>query len=85
MHLQHSQTRLDNNLVENSIRPTKLGAKNWLFVGHPDAGDRSSIIYSLVVSWQRHGKDPPAYFRDVFTRLPKLTSNDDLGPLLPAK
>lgn len=83
-HLQHSQTRLDNNLVEKSLRPTKLGAKNWLFVGHPDAEDRSAIIYSLVVSCQRRDKDPHAYLRDVLTRLPKMTSKDNLSPLLPA-
>ena len=57
-HLKHSQTRLDNNLVENAIRPSAIGKKNWLFIGHPDAGQRSAIIYSLVVSCQRHGKDP---------------------------
>lgn len=83
-HLQYSQTRLDNNLVENSLRPTKLGAENWLSLGHPDAGDRSAFIYSLVVSCQRRGKDPLAYFRDVLTRLPSMTTKDDLGPLLPA-
>jgi transposase len=36
-HLRHSHTRLDTNAVENAIRPSKLGAKNWLFIGHPDA------------------------------------------------
>ncbi len=36
-------------------------AKNWLFIGHPDAGQRSAILYSLIVSCQRHGKDPLAY------------------------
>ena len=60
-HLKYSQTRLDNNLVENAIRPSAIGKKNWLFIGHPDAGQRSAIIYSLVVSCQRHGKDPLAY------------------------
>jgi hypothetical protein len=54
-HLGHSITRLDTNAVENAIRPSKLGAKNWLFVGHPDAGDRPAVIYSLVVSCQRAG------------------------------
>jgi hypothetical protein len=72
-HLQHGQTRLDNNLVENAIRPSAIGKKNWLFIGHPDAGQRSAIIYSLVVSCQRHGKDPHAYLRD------------DLEPLTPAQ
>ena len=83
-HLRHSHTRLDTNAVENAIRPSKLGAKNWLFVGHPDAGDRAAVIYSLVVSCQRHGHDPHAYLRDVLGRLPAMTTADDLAPLLPS-
>ncbi|RRJ95662.1 IS66 family transposase [Opitutaceae bacterium TAV4] len=51
-HIQHGQTRLDNNLVENAVRPTKLGLKNWLFVGHPGAGQRCAILYSIIVSYQ---------------------------------
>jgi transposase len=82
-HLDHGQTRLDNNLVENAIRPSAIGKKNWLFIGHPDAGQRSAIIYSMVVSCQRHGKDPLAYLRDVLTRLPAMTNQDDLTPLIP--
>lgn len=84
-HLRHSQTRLDTNAVENAIRPSKLGAKNWLFVGHPAAGDRAAVIYSLVVSCQRHGHDPHAYLKDVLTRLPAMTTRDDLRALLPAR
>lgn len=83
-HLEHGQTRLDNNLVENAIRPSAIGKKNWLFIGHPDAGQRSAIIYSIVVSCQRHGKDPHAYLRDVLTRLPAMSNQDDLTPLTPA-
>ncbi len=83
-HLEHGQTRLDNNLVENAIRPSAIGKKNWLFVGHPDAGQRSAIIYSIVVSCRRHGKDPLAYLRDVLTRLPRMTTRDDLTVLTPA-
>lgn len=52
-HLAHGSTQLDTNAVENAIRPSKLGAKNWLFVGHPDAGDRTAVLYSLVISAQR--------------------------------
>lgn len=74
--------RLDNNWVENAIRPSAIGKKNWLFIGHPDAGQRSAIIYSIVVRCQRHGKDPCAYLKDVLTRLPAMTNQDDLGPLL---
>ena len=82
-HLEHGETRLDNNLVENAIRPSAIGKKNWLFIGHPDAGQRSAIIYSLVISCQRRGVDPLAYLRDVLRRLPTMTTKDDLNALLP--
>lgn len=84
-HLRHHQTRLDTNAVENAIRPSKLGVKNWLFVGHPDAGDRAAVLYSLVVSCQRRGHNPHVYLRDVLTRLPAMTTADDLQPLLPSQ
>jgi hypothetical protein len=38
---------LDNNLVENAIRPTALGKKNWLFFESEEAGERSAVIYTL--------------------------------------
>lgn len=82
-HLAHGCTQLDTNAVENAIRPSKLGAKNWLFVGHPAAGDRAAVLYSLIVSAQRRGLDPHAYLKDLLTRLPAMTNQDDLGPLLP--
>ena len=83
-HLEYGETRLDNNLVENAIRPSAIGKKNWLFIGHPDAGDRSAIIYSIVVSCQRRKIDPLVYLRDVLTRLPAMTTRDDLDALTPA-
>lgn len=82
-HLHHGESRLDNNLIENAIRPSCIGKKNWLFIGHPDAGQRSAILYSVIVSCQRHGKDPLAYLRDVLTRLPRMSTRDDLSVLLP--
>jgi transposase len=84
-HVENGQTRLDNNLVENAIRPSAIGKKNWLFIGHPDAGRRSAILYSIIVSCQRHGVEPLAYLRDVLARLPAMTNQDDLDPLTPSK
>lgn len=84
-HLDHGETRLDNNLIENAIRPSAIGKKNWLFIGHPDAGQRSAIIYSLVVSCQRRGIEPLTYLRDVLGRLPRMTTSDDLDLLTPAQ
>jgi transposase len=84
-HVKYGHTKLDTNLVENAIRPSCVGKKNWLFIGHPDAGQRSAIIYSIIVSCERYGKDPYAYMRDVLTRLPAMTTKDDLTALLPSK
>jgi transposase len=84
-HLNHGVTKLDTNLVENAIRPSAIGKKNFLFIGHPDAGQRSAIIYSLVVSCQRHGINPMDYLRDVLTRLPRMTTSDDLDCLTPSR
>jgi transposase len=83
-HLHHGESKLDNNLVENALRPSCIGKKNWLFIGHPDAGQRSAILYSLIVSCERHGKDPLAYLKDILTKLPRMTNQDDLGALTPA-
>jgi len=54
-HIEYRETRIDNNQVDNAIRPSAIGKKNWLFIGHPEAGQRSAIIYSIVVSSQRRG------------------------------
>jgi hypothetical protein len=83
-HLKYGRVKLDNNLIEQAIRPSAVGKRNWLFIGHPAAGDRSAVIYSLVVSCQRHGKDPQAYLADVLRRLPAMTNQDELTKLLPA-
>ena len=84
-HVEHGQTRLDNNLVENAVRTTAIGKKNWLFVGHPEAGQRSAILYSTIVSCLRHGVDPLAYLRDVLARLPSMTNQDDFDALMPSR
>jgi transposase len=61
---------LDNNGAENAIRPLKLGAKNWLFIGHPDAGPRLANLFTLVENCRLAGVDPEAYLIDLLTRLP---------------
>lgn len=75
--------KLDNNICENAVRPLKLGAKNWLFVGNEDTGWRSAVIYTLIENIRREGLDPFAYLQWVFEKLPGMTNQDDLRPLLP--
>lgn len=72
--LKDGRVEMDNNLVENAIRPTALGKKNWLFIGDADAGQRSAIIYTIIENCKRRGLDPFKYLRDVLTRLPNMTN-----------
>ena len=48
VYLGDGRIEIDNNLVENAIRPTALGKKNWLFIGEAEAGERSAILYTIV-------------------------------------
>ena len=82
-HCLFGETRIDNNLIENAIRPSAVGKKNFLFIGSPTAGQRSAIIYSIIVSCERHGIDPYTYMRDVLQRLPTMSNQDNLDALLP--
>lgn len=79
----HGQVRLDNNLIENAIRPTAVGKKNWLFIGAPQVGKRSAIIYTLILSAQRCGVDPHQYIQDLIEKVPNMTNQDDFTGLLP--
>jgi len=73
VYLEDGKIEIDNNLVENAIRPTALGKKNWLFIGEAQAGDRSAIIYTVIESCRRRRINPYAYLKDVLTRLPRMT------------
>lgn len=81
-YLEDGRLEIDNNLTENAIRPSAVGKKNWLFIGHPDAGWRSAVIYSIVVSCQRRHLDPAHYLSDVLRRLPGMKQSE-LSTLLP--
>src|SRR5687767_2199775 len=72
--VKDGRLEIDNNRIENAIRPTAIGKKNWLFIGDAQAGERSAIIYTVLESCRRRGLDPFAYLREVFTRLPSMTN-----------
>ncbi|HEV2210264.1 MAG TPA: IS66 family transposase [Verrucomicrobiae bacterium] len=80
--LTDGRLEIDNNLIENAIRPTAIGKKNWLFIGAPEAGQRSAIIYTLLGCCRRQGINPYEYFRDLITRLPaaKITEIKQFVP-----
>jgi len=68
-YLDHGEIPIDNNTMEQAIRPSALGKRNWMFIGSPEAGERPAIIYSVLISCQRFGHDPYTYLRDVLQRL----------------
>ena len=74
VYLNDGRVEIDNNLVENAIRPTAIGKKNWLFIGQAEAGERSAILYTVIESCRRRGLNPYAYLREVLTRLPRMTN-----------
>ena len=76
---------IDNNWIENGIRPTAIGKKNWLFTGNGGTGQRGAIIYTMVENCRRHKIDPEVWLADILTRLPSMTTRDDPGTLLPSR
>ena len=81
-HLADGAVPIDNNLIERQIKPWKLGAKNWLFIGSELAGQRAAVVMSLVQSAKLNGLDPWAYLRDVLARIHSHPSHriDELLP-----
>jgi hypothetical protein len=76
--LGNGQLPIDNNWIENQMRPIALGRKNWLFAGSLRAGQRASLIQSAKLN----GHDPHAYLKDVMEKLPTWP-NSRIEELLP--
>jgi transposase len=83
-YLRDGRFEIDSNLVENDVRPSAVGKRRWLFIGHPDAGWRSAVIYTIIQSCRRYGINPQAYLTDVLHRLPSMT-NHQVSQLLPSR
>jgi transposase len=77
--------QIDNNLVENAIRPLAVGRKNYLFCGNHDAAENAAIMYSLLGCCKACDVNPRQWLTDILTRIPAY-NNDysrDLAELLP--
>jgi transposase len=81
-YVDDGRLEISNNAAENAIRPLKLGAKNWLFLGSNTGGDRAAIFYTLIRSAKLNGVEPEAYLRDVLTSIGEHPINR-LDELLP--
>ena len=76
---------IDNNPVENTIRPIAIGKRNWLFTGSERAGQRAAVIQTLLGTAQLNGLNPSTWLKDTLTKLPTWPNSriDELLPLTP--
>jgi transposase len=81
-YLKDGAVPIDNNWVENRIRPIALGRSNWLFAGSLRAGQRAAAVMSLLHSARLNGHEVHAYMKDVLERLPSQPASR-IGELLP--
>ena len=81
--LDNPAVPMDNNQVERAIRPLTIGRKNCLFIGAPEAGERSAILYTMVEECKRVGVDPRAWLTEVLRILPTYRASGGYLDLLP--
>ena len=81
--LSYGEVPVDNNRVENAIRPFVLGRKGWLFSDTVHGAVASANLYSLVETAKANGVEPHAYLSRLFERLPHLTTVEDYEAMLP--
>jgi transposase len=84
-YLDDGRLSIDNNFVENAIRPFVIGRKNWLFSDSVAGAVASAAIYSIMISAKLNGHNEYAYFRYILEKLPYAEKIEDFEALLPHK
>jgi len=74
---------IDNNPVENTIRPFVIGRKNWMFSASEKGAHASAGIYSIIETCRANGLEPYHYLRPIFKELPKVKAIEEYESLLP--
>ena len=82
-YLKDGRIEIDNNLLENAIRPFALGRKNWLFMGSPAGAKAGGILYSLIETCKTHNINPQKYFFAMLHKIRLCKTDDDYKKLLP--
>lgn len=80
---QDGRLLIDNNHIENKIRPLALGRKNYLFAGSHEAAQRAAMIYSFMASCKEHQINPYQWLKDTLDRIPD-TKLSELHTLIPS-
>jgi len=84
-YLEDGRLEIDNNLIENAIRPAKLGLKNYLFIGSAEAGTTSALFYTLIGNCKALHIDPERYLAIALDRVTTKTTREEATELTPAK
>lgn len=82
-YLYDGRLEIDNNSLENQIRPFAIGRKNWLFLGSPEGAKAACIFYTLIQTCKLNDIEPFAYLNKMFEMLPTCKTEDDFKKLLP--
>ncbi len=82
-YLKDGRLEIDNNLVENAIRPFALGRKNWLFMGSPSGAKAGAVFYSLIETCKANGINPNKYFCSMLHQIRLCKTEEDFQKLLP--
>ena len=83
-YVNDGRINIDNNLIENAIRPLALGRKNYLFCGNDASAYRAAIVYSLIGTCKAAGVEPRLWMEDVLRRIPYYERDGrDMSDLLP--
>ena len=69
-YVNDGRINIDNNLIENAIRPLALGRRNWLFCGNDASAYRAAIVYSLIGTCKAADDDPRTWMEDVLRKIP---------------
>ncbi len=75
-YVHHGEVEIDNNWVENEIRPFALGRKNWLFVGSEESAQVAALFYSLIQSAKLNGLNPRTYMQYVLDHIHALRKRE---------
>lgn len=81
-YVEDGRFQIDNNLIENSIRPVALGRKNYLFAGSHDAAQNAAMIYSFLATCKLNNIEPFKWLNETLTHIPDHPANQ-LHKLLP--
>lgn len=84
LYTSNGKLEIDNNLVENAIRPVAIGRKNYLFAGSHNGARRAAMLYSFLGTCKINDVNPFEWLRDVLSRIPTFPVNR-LSELLPRK